>query len=89
MPMWDKQDLLQLVTTPMPFGKYQGRMLIDLPEPYLLWLQKQGWPNGQLGQWLALALEIKINGLEDLLTPLRQGKHSTYNPHTETSMELH
>jgi uncharacterized protein (DUF3820 family) len=71
--MWQQDDLLHLVTTPMPFGKYQGRLLIDLPEAYLLWFRQQGWPAGQLGEWLALTLEIKINGLEDLLTPLRQG----------------
>ncbi|ASP40528.1 hypothetical protein CHH28_18460 [Bacterioplanes sanyensis] len=84
--MWKNEDLIHLVTTPMPFGKYQGRVLIDLPEAYLLWMQQRGWPNGTLGQWLALALEIKINGLESLLEPLRQHKpiHRTH-----TSGEYH
>jgi len=69
--VFDKTDLVRLVTMTMPFGKYQGRALIDLPEEYLLWLSKKGMPHGQLGMLLGLALEIKINGLESLLTPLR------------------
>lgn len=69
--MFAKEDLLQLARARMPFGKYQGRILIDVPEEYLLWLNKQGMPKGKLGLLLALALEIKINGLEHLLTPLR------------------
>lgn len=55
----------------MPFGKYAGRVLIDLPEEYLLWLSKKGMPNGELGLLLALALEVKINGQESILDPLR------------------
>lgn len=68
--MFDKNDLLLLARQTMPFGKYQGRLLINVPEEYLLWLNKQGMPNSKLGQLLSLALEIKINGLEHLLTPL-------------------
>lgn len=60
-----------LVTTPMPFGKYTGRKLADLPEPYLVWFKGQGFPAGRLGQLMALSLEIKLNGLESLLNPLR------------------
>jgi hypothetical protein len=70
--MFDKQDLLKLAKLEMPFGKYQGRVLIDLPEPYLLWFANQGFPEGQLGRLLALALEIKINGLEGLIEPLKK-----------------
>ena len=55
----------------MPFGKYQGRLLIDIPEEYLLWLNNKGMPDGKLGLLLSLALEIKMNGLEDILNPLR------------------
>nr|WP_316954556.1 DUF3820 family protein [Teredinibacter sp. KSP-S5-2] len=55
----------------MPFGKYAGRVLIDLPEEYLLWLSKKGMPSGELGLLLALALEVKINGQESILDPLR------------------
>ena len=68
----DKTDLVRLVTQTMPFGKYQGKVLIDLPEEYLLWFSKKGWPEGQLGMLLALALEIKINGLEGVLKPIRE-----------------
>ncbi|EKG58421.1 hypothetical protein VCHC55A1_3106 [Vibrio cholerae HC-55A1] len=55
----------------MPFGKYAGRVLIDLPEPYLLWFQKQGFPEGELGVLLELCLAIKIEGLESLVKPLK------------------
>ncbi|AFV00913.1 DUF3820 family protein [Simiduia agarivorans] len=68
-----------LVSTAMPFGKYQGRMLADLPEPYLVWFAQQGFPKGKLGELLALAHEIKVNGLEPILEPLRGGVN-TFNP---------
>lgn len=68
----DKKDLLDLARMPMPFGKYQGRMLIDLPEAYLLWFRQEGLPPGRLGHLLSLALEIKIEGLQGLITPLKQ-----------------
>ena len=55
----------------MPFGKYQGRLLIDLPEEYLLWFANRGFPSGELGDLLKLTLEIKINGLEGLIEPLK------------------
>jgi uncharacterized protein len=67
----DRNDLLELVGTRMPFGRYRGRPLIDLPEPYLLWFADNGFPEGKLGRLMALALEIKINGLEYLLQPLK------------------
>ncbi len=67
----DPQLLRDLVTLEMPFGKYQGRLLADLPEPYLVWMAGKGFPKGKLGQQLALIYEIKLNGLEGLLTPLR------------------
>jgi uncharacterized protein (DUF3820 family) len=66
-----KESLVKLAQTEMPFGKYKGRVLIDLPEPYLLWLSNRGFPNGQLGQLLALCLEVKMNGLQSLIEPLR------------------
>ncbi len=72
--MFDPQMLVQLATMKMPFGKYQGRVLMDLPEDYLLWFQNKGFPEGALGQLLALMLEIQINGLEELLVPLRQSQ---------------
>ncbi len=64
----------------MPFGKYEGRVLMDIPEDYLLWLNKKGLPAGRLGLLLGLLLEIKINGLENLLTPLRQGQALPIHP---------
>ena len=72
--MFDKQDLIKLANQPMPFGKYKERVLIDLPEEYLLWFAKKGFPTGKLGQLMQLALEIRINGLESIITPLKRGK---------------
>lgn len=54
----------------MPYGKYQGKLLVFLPEPYLVWYNKKGFPPGKLGRQLALMLEIKTNGLEKLIHPL-------------------
>ncbi|MCA9715567.1 MAG: DUF3820 family protein [Myxococcales bacterium] len=54
----------------MPFGRYAGRPLLTLPEPYLVWFAGRGFPEGLLGQQLALVLEIKTNGLERMLRPL-------------------
>jgi len=70
--MFEKEDLLKLAKIEMPFGKYKGRLLIDLPEPYLLWFADKGFPEGQLGLLMQLALEIKINGLEYLIEPLKK-----------------
>lgn len=68
----DSTTLQKLVTTVMPFGKYKGRVLCDIPEYYLVWYHRKGFPSGQLGQLLATMYEIKLNGLEYLLTPLRR-----------------
>jgi uncharacterized protein (DUF3820 family) len=62
--------LLAAVNQTMPFGKYRGRRLLELPEPYLVWFKQQGFPSGKLGQQLALMYEVKLNGLEDTLRPL-------------------
>jgi|TARA_B110000211_G_scaffold217343_1_gene261131 uncharacterized protein (DUF3820 family) len=70
--MFEKEDLLALANDYMPFGKYQGRVIIDVPEEYLLWFAKKGFPEGRLGMLLALALEVKINGLEPIIEPLRK-----------------
>ena len=68
----EKEHLLKLASMKMPFGKYQGRVLMDLPEEYLLWFAKKGFPKGELGLLLELMLELQINGLESLLHPLRR-----------------
>ncbi|TNC80965.1 MAG: cytoplasmic protein [Oleiphilus sp.] len=69
--MLEPGHLLDIANTEMPFGKYRGRILIDLPEEYLLWFQKQGFPGGKLGELLAWTLELKIEGLEKLVKPLK------------------
>lgn len=70
--MIEKQHLVDIANTAMPFGKYQGRKLVDVPEEYLLWFRQKGFPPGKLGDLLALTLEIKIEGLENLLRPLKK-----------------
>jgi uncharacterized protein len=64
--------LLELVNTRMPYGKYKDRRLCDLPEPYLVWLHRKGFPPGKIGMLLAAIYEIKLNGLEYLLKPLKK-----------------
>ena len=66
----DQQSLIHAVNQVMPFGKYAGRKLLQLPEPYLVWFNAKGFPEGKLGQQLALMYEIKLNGLETMLKPL-------------------
>lgn len=71
MDVFDPSILTTLVQLKMPFGKYKGVLICNLPENYLLWFKNKGFPEGKLGQALALMLEIKINGLEYLLNPLK------------------
>lgn len=66
----DPALLLELVEARMPFGKYAGLRIVHLPEPYLLWFEREGFPHGVLGERMAQALEIKRQGLERLLDPL-------------------
>lgn len=66
------EDLERLVTLEMPFGKYQGRLIADLPGHYLAWFARNGFPAGQIGRLLALMHELDHNGLSGLLQPLRQ-----------------
>lgn len=70
----DPKILIELTKMPMPFGKYAGRVLADLPVSYLEWLERKGFPDGRLGMLLATIYEIKINGLEYLLYPIRNGQ---------------
>lgn len=67
----DPDVLLNLAKTRMPFGKYKNRLLIDLPEPYVVWLANKGFPGGRQGDMLQMIYEIKVNGLEYLFKPLR------------------
>ena len=67
----DPAMLLKLATTRMPFGRYKGRLLIDLPETYVIWFAKKGFPEGELGRMLNTLYEVKMNGLEYLFKPLR------------------
>jgi len=66
-PSPDPELLAELAATRMPFGKYCGRLLHELPEAYLLWLERRGFPRGRLGEQLALSLEIERAGLRSLL----------------------
>lgn len=64
------ETLKEAVNQTMPFGKYAGRKLLHLPEPYLVWFHQKGFPAGKLGEQLALMYEVKLNGLETMLAPL-------------------
>lgn len=66
------QDLQRLVTLAMPYGKYKGRLIADLPGNYLNWFAREGFPSGEIGRLLQLMQEIDYNGLSELLEPLRQ-----------------
>lgn len=66
------EDIRKIASSRMPFGRYEGVRLIDLPEPYVVWFAKKGFPAGELGRLLALLYEIKANGLEYLFEPMRE-----------------
>ncbi len=68
----DPNFLIQLANTRMPFGKYKGVFLIDLPENYLVWYRNKGFPKGKLGQFMESAFEIRRNGLEHLVNQLKK-----------------
>ncbi|MBN1471005.1 MAG: DUF3820 family protein [Syntrophaceae bacterium] len=67
----DTSYLLKLAKTKMPFGKYQGKYLIDLPEAYLVWFSQKGFPEGELGSMLQAIYEIKTNGLEHMVRKIK------------------
>jgi uncharacterized protein (DUF3820 family) len=69
--MNNQNELIKLATMEMPFGKYKGHLLIDLPEPYVVWFHENGFPEGKLGELLGLLYEIKLNGLEYLVKDLK------------------
>ena len=68
----DPNPLLELAHARMPFGKYSGRYLCDLPEAYVLWFKQKGYPQGKLGDQLRELETIKVNGLESLIRELRE-----------------
>lgn len=68
----DFDQLVEIARKGMPFGRYRGTLLIDLPEPYVVWFRNRGYPRGRLGELMATLYEIKANGLESLLAPLRR-----------------
>ncbi len=72
-------ELEQLLTVEMPYGKYKGRVIADLPGHYLNWFAREGFPKGHIGRLIALMHEIDHNGLGDLLTPLRNAKEAKAN----------
>lgn len=68
----NQQKLIDLAHTKMPFGKYEGYYLIDIPEYYIVWYRNKGLPNGILGEQLQIVYELKLNGLEDLIRNIRK-----------------
>ena len=71
------EQLKKIATMKMPYGKYAGCVLVDLPEPYICWFEKKGFPQGELGELLNTLYEIKLNGLEPLLAPLREDRYQS------------
>ena len=67
----DQQFLIDLAKMKMPFGKYKGTFLIDLPEHYIVWYKTEGFPKGKLGQQMGLVYELQLNGLEDIVRKIR------------------
>lgn len=68
----DKQFLIDVSKMRMPYGKYKGRFLIDLPEHYVVWYHNKGFPKGKLGQMLGLVYELQLNGLEELIREIKK-----------------
>lgn len=66
------KKLLELAYAKMPYGKYQGLFLVDIPEPYYVWYRNKGFPAGKFGQQLASMYEIKVNGLEPIIRELKR-----------------
>jgi uncharacterized protein (DUF3820 family) len=68
----DRQFLIDLAKMRMPFGKYKGKFLIDLPEHYIVWYKTKGFPSGKLGKQMELVYELQLNGLEDIIRKIQQ-----------------
>ncbi|OHD18009.1 MAG: hypothetical protein A2086_15745 [Spirochaetes bacterium GWD1_27_9] len=73
----DEDYMYKLAQYRMPFGKYKGSLLIDLPEPYVVWFHQKGFPEGELGEMLGTVYEIKLNGLEYLFDKIRDNPFSS------------
>lgn len=67
-----KQFLIKLAKTKMPYGKYKGKYMIDLPEHYVVWYKNKGFPKGQIGEMIATVYELKVNGLEELVRNIQR-----------------
>ena len=80
----DPKLLFDIARWRMPFGRYRGTRLVDLPEPYVVWFRANGFPRGRLGILLETLYDIKANGLEPLLDPLRDRHDPRYRPPPET-----
>ncbi len=70
--MYDSSFLIKMVQAKMPFGKYEGHYVTELPVYYLEWFNREGFPSGQLGQYLSTMFEIKTNGLDEILAPIKR-----------------
>ncbi|PCI04977.1 MAG: hypothetical protein COB81_01860 [Flavobacteriaceae bacterium] len=68
-PSFSLEDVAKAI---MPFGKYKGRFLINLPEYYIVWYRNKGFPKGKLGDMMGLVYELQLNGLEDLVRKLQK-----------------
>lgn len=68
----NQKQLIKLAHTKMPFGKYEGWFLIDIPEYYIVWYSNKGFPKGELGEQLKLVHELKLNGLEELIRNIKK-----------------
>jgi len=68
----DRKKLIELAHYKMPYGKFKGRYLLDLPEAYLIWFQRNGFPKGKLGEDMKAILEVKMNGIEGLIRKIRK-----------------
>ncbi|QDO95689.1 DUF3820 family protein [Formosa sediminum] len=72
MDQLNRDLLIELAHTKMPFGKYKDRYLIDLPEFYIVWYNNKGFPKGKIGDQLRMVYELKLNGLEGLIRNIKQ-----------------